>query len=165
MKLLLWTIALACLSSLLTGVLMTAFLRESIAILGTWIRLELTQNPGIAFGIQFPAGMQFALILGAFCAVGVMALKGKQQRIERVAFGLILGGALANMLDRLPDGVVTDFVAVRGFSVFNLADTWITIGAGLLLLEVALSRRQSRLTPAPSHAARAESTAENVPLS
>lgn len=150
MRLLLWTIALACLSSLLVGVLMSAFLHESIPLLGSWVRLELAHNAGIAFGIAFPTAMQFALILGAFGAVMIMALRGRQQMTERIGFGLILGGALANLLDRLPDGVVTDFFAVRGFSIFNLADTWITVGAGLLLLEVVFTRRKAaRLARSP----------------
>ena len=143
MKLLFWTIGLACASALFAGMLASFFLTGSVPILGSWIRLELTHNPGIAFGVELPAGIQTAAIVGAFIAVFLMAVRGKQSARERVAFGMILGGALANLLDRLPDGLVTDFVAVRGFSVFNLADTWITLGAALLLLDLVKFRGRS----------------------
>ncbi len=149
MRLLLWTILAACLSALLAGLAATVLLRESIPIIGMWVGLELTQNPGVAFGIQLPAMVQFAAIAGAFGVVVFMALRGRQRAMDRVAFGLIIGGALANLIDRLPDGVVTDFVVVRYFSVFNLADTWITVGAALLLLDILWERRRTRLASVP----------------
>jgi signal peptidase II len=61
-----------------------------------------------------------------------------------------LAGALANIADRLPDGVVTDYFQVGTFPIFNVADSAITIGAALLLLQVLLEeiRKRSGLTPA-----------------
>lgn len=53
---------------------------------------------------------------------------------ERIALGLVLGGALGNALDRLTRGYVIDFIHVRFWPVFNVADIAITLGAGLLLV-------------------------------
>ena len=62
-----------------------------------------------------------------------------------VAAGLIVGGGLANLLDRFPDGFVTDYVVLSAgplrTGVFNLPDTAILVGAGLWLLEEAFRRR------------------------
>jgi len=52
----------------------------------------------------------------------------------QVGFGLVLGGALGNVIDRLTHRFVVDLVAPRGFYVFNLADACITIGLGLIVL-------------------------------
>ena len=62
-----------------------------------------------------------------------LASRGK---LNAAAFGLIIGGALANIADRLPDGLVTDYIQVGTFPVFNLADSCITVGAVLLIFEM-----------------------------
>lgn len=142
-RIVLITIAAAILA-LLAGFAAEAWLAASVPIIGSWVRLDLTHNPGIAFGVTLPSTLQIALIAAAFVAVWFMARNAKRT-IEHVAYGLILGGALANIADRLPDGLVTDFVAVQGFSVFNLADTWITVGAALLLLDAFFSQRAAKV--------------------
>lgn len=115
----------------LIGAMLTRRLGGMVPLLGSWIRLEHVENPGIAFGVRLP-GVVLPVVLAVACAaIGVLALKAKH-RLEQIAYGMILGGALANIIDRLPDGTVTDVVAVRGFSVFNLADAFITVGAVLL---------------------------------
>lgn len=136
MLLLLTTLAFACTTGLLAGIAAMTFLSAPVPVLGTFVQLERTENPGVAFGLTLPANLQLIVILCAFVIVCFLAFR-TQEKTERIAYGLILGGALSNLLDRLPDGVVTDFVSVRWFSVFNLADTWITVGAILLLLPLA----------------------------
>ncbi len=51
---------------------------------------------------------------------------------------MIVGGALGNVIDRIRDGAVTDFFQVGGFPIFNVADSFITVGVGVLLLEMIL---------------------------
>lgn len=127
----LWlTLIGSCALSVL-GALWTQRLAGAIPLVGPWIRLEHVENPGIAFGIVLPRLVLPVVLAGAFAAILVLAVRA-QSRWEQVAYGAILGGALANILDRLPDGYVTDVVAVRGFSVFNVADTFITLGAVVL---------------------------------
>lgn len=106
----------------------------------TGLKLQLSQNAGIAFSISIPSPWEEILILSALTAVCIVAYRSKPDRLTTVAFGLIIGGAIANLLDRLPDGLVTDYIAVGTFPIFNAADTCITVGAALLMLEAWLKR-------------------------
>ena len=126
------------------------FLTERIAVVGTFAGLQLSHNPGIAFGVHLPSPWQEVLIGAALCAVAFIAYRERGHRLNQIAFGLILAGALANIADRLPDGVVTDYFQVGTFPIFNVADSAITIGAALLLLQVILEeiRKRSGLTSA-----------------
>ncbi|MEK7218537.1 MAG: signal peptidase II [Patescibacteria group bacterium] len=129
--------------SLLGTVLVNAFLRARIPFLGAFAGLERSVNPGIAFGVRLPVILQAALTALALIIVFILAWKGRQSRFRQAAFGLIAGGALGNIIDRIPDGLVTDFIQVGTFPVFNVADSCITIGVGLLLVE------SLRYTPNP----------------
>ncbi len=96
--------------------------------------LRYAENPGIAFGVRLPSPWQELLILGALAVVLVVAIRS-QTLVSRIGYGLILGGALANVIDRWIHGFVTDYVAVGTFPIFNLPDSCITVGVGLLLVE------------------------------
>jgi lipoprotein signal peptidase len=63
------------------------------------------------------------------------AVRAKGSAAQRVGFGLIIGGALGNVADRLLDGHVTDFFQVGAFPIFNVADSCITVGVVILLAE------------------------------
>lgn len=115
---------------------------KPIIVIPGFLILRLSQNPGIAFSISIPSPWEEILIISALTTVCVFAVKSKPDRFVSTAFGLIIGGAIANIIDRLPDGFVTDYVAVGTFPVFNAADSCITIGAVLLLVEVWLKRPQ-----------------------
>ena len=143
MKILWITIVLSFLVSVATAMLTDAFLIERIAIVGSFIGLQRSYNEGIAFGINLPPIFQEALILTALIAVGALALRSSRAMLSQIGFGLILGGGLANIIDRIPDGLVTDLFQVGTFPIFNVADSCITVGVGLLLLEMVLERRKS----------------------
>lgn len=110
-------------------------LTTSISVIGQFVRLTLSYNAGIAFGIALPSPWQEILIACALIAIAIVAVQSTNDRISSIAFGLIIGGAGANLIDRFMNDTVTDFIAVGTFPVFNLADSCITIGAGMLLLE------------------------------
>lgn len=100
--------------------------------------LELTfvTNTGIAFGF-FP-GRQVAvaiLTVVALCAIAV-ALAGLVARSPWVAAGagLLVGGSIGNLIDRLAHGAVTDFIDPARWPAFNVADIGIVVGAGLIVL-------------------------------
>ena len=121
-----------------------AYLIEPVRILGDWAVLRHAENPGIAFGIRLPSPWQEVLILAALALVAGIALRSKTA-LSRVAYGLVVGGALANVWDRFVDGFVTDYVAVGSFPVFNVPDSCITVGVALLLAEsVGLTRGMLR---------------------
>lgn len=98
--------------------------------------LSRVTNEGIAFGL-FP-GRQAAvavLTVAALCAIAV-ALAGLVARNATVAAGagLLVGGSLGNLIDRLTHGAVTDFLDPARWPAFNLADCGITVGAVLIVL-------------------------------
>ncbi|MEV4418547.1 signal peptidase II [Patulibacter sp. NPDC049589] len=100
------------------------------------IDLELSHNPGIAFGsfTDLPPGVLYVGISLLVAVLAVAVLRGWPKE-SPTAGGLLLGGAVGNLGNRLLEGHVTDFVAVPHFSVFNLADVAITFGIVLLVLK------------------------------
>lgn len=134
MRLLLTTLIGAFIASLLGKILADAFLSSSVDLF--WgIRLEYAQNPGIAFGLRLPETLQPLLIIIAIIILLAVALRSTHTRVSAAGFGLILGGALGNIVDRSFDGYVTDFIGVGWFPIFNFADSAISIGVALLLVE------------------------------
>ncbi len=107
---------------------------KPISLIGSFLTLRLAHNPGIAFSVLLPASMQTIIIISALILVIIVAMRTKKDRLSSLAFGLIIGGAISNLIDRIPDGVVTDYISVGTFPIFNTADSCICIGAGLLLL-------------------------------
>ena len=95
--------------------------------------LRLTFNPGVAFGVAggVPSGVLTVLVSCILAAVGFAALTG---RLPAIPAALIFGGGTANIIDRLPDGVVTDYIDLGWWPVFNLPDVAITSGAILLFV-------------------------------
>ncbi|MDD5751193.1 MAG: signal peptidase II [Candidatus Peribacteraceae bacterium] len=140
---LLWVVTiLAFMVSALAAVLAETFLAERIAIIGAFAGLQLSLNPGIAFGIRFMPFLQMLAITVALAAVIWVAVRSLHTQLQDIAFGLIIGGGLANLHDRLTDGVVTDFFQVGRFPIFNVADSCITIGVLILLLEMLVLRKR-----------------------
>lgn len=110
------------------------------------LHLHYTQNTGAAFSIL--TGQRWLLSFLAATAALLLYLfrhritEGK--RILRLALGLILGGTLGNLIDRLCYGYVIDFLEfgfIR-FPVFNLADTALTLGVSLMFLQLLLEWRK-----------------------
>lgn len=101
----------------------------------SFLSLERTTNSGIAFGLatDVPA---IVLIAVAVLIVGILLVLGTQLRWRgaNLAIGLILGGALGNLLDRAVRGSVVDFIDLPHWPTFNLADVAITIGVLLLII-------------------------------
>ena len=121
--------------------------RANLDLYESWPRdglLRLTHgiNTGTAFGL-FP-NQTVVLIVISFFAIGFLFYFYRSQalpsRLMRLAIGLQLGGAFGNLVDRLRAGAVVDFIDVGWWPVFNLADSSIVIGIGLLLLAVSLSK-------------------------
>ena len=112
-----------------------------IVLIDGFLELALVRNPGAAFGLLEGAGSIIALVAIAAAVVIVLALRRLGRRLDAVALGLVLGGAIGNLIDRvvrgdgLLDGEVVDFVDFSFFPAFNVADAAITIGAILALWE------------------------------
>jgi signal peptidase II len=107
---------------------------EHVDLLGP-LGLTLAHNRGIAFGLASDGGaMLVALTLAALAFVGVLFARGPTRRGMWVAIGLLAGGALGNLADRVRADAVTDYVDVLGWPPFNLADVAITLGVVVLAL-------------------------------
>src|SRR5215204_4244761 len=111
------------------------YLGESIPVIPGIVHLTYVKNDGGAFGIL--AGRGDVLLLASTMALAFvlwMLLEGPTTRIMALGCGLILGGAVGNLLDRLTAGKVTDYVDLQVWPVFNAADAAIVLGATTLLL-------------------------------
>lgn len=108
---------------------------------------ELAFNTGAAFSSLRGAQLLLGLLAGgALILLVVMARRtAPEQRLRRIALAMIAGGALGNLIDRLRDGAVTDFVRWRvgeaRWPIFNVADAALLIGVVLLLAESVVHRR------------------------
>ncbi len=134
MPLLILTTILSSIFSILAGIAADR-LTQPIHLLGSFFALRLSHNSGIAFSIALPPILQSALISVALVFVCALAMRSRKNNLSSIAFGLIIGGAAANLFDRIPDGLVTDFISIGTFPIFNLADSCITVGAAILLIE------------------------------
>jgi signal peptidase II len=107
---------------------------EEVDVLGP-LSLTLAHNRGVAFGLAGGAGI--GLVLSTAVALGVIAFvfgRDPGRPGMWVAAGLLAGGALGNLIDRLAAGEVTDFILVGSWPAFNLADAAITAGVVLMVL-------------------------------
>lgn len=129
---------------------------EPIEIVGDWLRFEAIRNAGAAFGFGEAFTVIFTVIAAAVIVVIVRLARKLYSLPWAIALGLLLGGALGNLTDRIfrsPgvfEGAVVDFIAPAHFAVFNLADSAIVVGA-ILLAVVGL--RERREEPEPTQAA------------
>ncbi len=125
-------------------------LGESTSLIPDVLRLTHIENAGGAFGIL--DGRGGLLLLGSVIAVAFvlwMLLQGPPDRVTTLGCGLILGGAAGNLLDRLTEGVVTDYLdlefwPLEAWPVFNAADAAIVFGVLVLLLAALRSEKVSR---------------------
>ena len=111
-----------------------------VDLLGGLVRLDYTSNAGAAFGFFQNGGLLFALV-AIVVSVAIVAYFWRAENsplLVRTALGLILGGAVGNLIDRVRLGFVVDFIDLRWWPVFNLADSAIVIGVALLLLHALL---------------------------
>jgi signal peptidase II len=109
--------------------------------------LHHVQNSGIAFGLF--ASRTTIVIAVTAVAVGWMlwffARTGRRHPVLPVALGLVLGGSLANLIDRVRLGHVTDFLDLEAWPAFNLADTFIVVGVAILFGALVLADRPRRM--------------------
>lgn len=110
-----------------------------------FISINPLRNPGIAFSLPVPLWLQLTIIPGVVCALLVLAYNAymRSQLILTSAYACIIGGALSNYVDRILFGGVIDYLDVPMFTVFNLADVAITIGAAMVIYDHVRQSKQS----------------------
>jgi signal peptidase II len=120
-------------------------LDDSVKLIGP-LTIHRVQNSGIAFGLFSQATAIVALATAV--AVGWMlvffARSGARHPVLPAALGLLIGGSLANLVDRVRVGHVTDFLDIGWWPAFNLADTFICVGVTILVVALIVSERRPR---------------------
>jgi signal peptidase II len=112
-----------------------------------YARIVHLHNSGAAIGI-LPGFGDIFLVLSALISLAVLYFYARiphQQWLLRLSMALVLGGALGNLIDRLHQGYVTDFISLLNLPVFNLAD--LSVLAGFMLLFVDLWRKEQSKGP------------------
>ena len=124
----------------------TLALGDSVDLIGPF-SVHHVQNSGIAFGL-FGSRTEIVIAVTTV-AVGAMlvffARSGRRHPVLPVALGLVLGGSVANLVDRVRLGHVTDFLDLAAWPAFNLADTFIVVGVGILFAALVLADRPHRM--------------------
>lgn len=131
----------------------TLSLYTPIPLTGQFFRLTLGYNTGVAFGLFANGGVWPLIITGLIITIlavwMVRALRtGEIPPVASWPIGMILGGAIANFADRLPDGRVTDFLdmglSATRWPTFNLADSFIVAGVAVLLWISMISKHPGK---------------------
>jgi signal peptidase II len=140
---------------------------NSIPVIPGLFRIVHTENPGAAFGMLADGNptLRALVLIGVSAAVMLFvaaSLFNRQSSLSglatRLGLGFILGGAIGNLFDRIATGTVTDFLEVYSgtwsFPAFNIADSAITVGSVLLLIDLLRPTRktapQQRATHPPT---------------
>ena len=155
----LWLPTLIVIADQLTKALVrsTVPLYTSIPVIAGFLNITHIQNSGAAFGLlngaEFPLKTMLlgVIAMGALVGVGLYAAQlAHHQLVARVGLALILGGAAGNLVDRAVVGSVVDFVDVywRGyhFWAFNVADSAISVGVGIMILDMFGGRTHASQT-------------------
>jgi signal peptidase II len=120
-------------------------LGESVDVVGP-LTIHHVQNSGIAFGL-FPTATAAVIVLTGVAVTWMLvffARSGGRHPILPVALGLLLGGSISNLADRVRLGHVTDFLDFRFWPAFNLADSFIVAGVAVLIGALLLADREPR---------------------
>ncbi len=129
---------------------------QPVEIMGNFARFTLGYNTGVAFGM-FTGRANITLIITGVVIVFLLIwfsyglYTGRFPAYTVWSIGLLLGGAISNFLDRLHDGQVTDFIdlglANWRWPTFNIADTFILTGVGLLVLFTFFEKEEEDISP------------------
>ena len=134
---------------------------DSLSIIPGWLRIIHTENPGAAFGMLADGNpwLRTGILIGVSGLVLVFVANALWSRrstfagpLTRLALAAIFGGAIGNLYDRIAYGTVTDFIEVYhgawSFPAFNVADSAITVGAMLFIVDLCRPGRKDIGEPA-----------------
>ena len=119
-----------------------------IPAIGDFFRFLYWQNRGAAFGTLQNAGPILTVVRIAIALFIIVFYQKAEIKdtLMKVALSLMLGGAVGNLVDQFTLGFVTDFIAVGRFPIFNIADSCVTIGVGLMLLDMIIKEKNGSKT-------------------
>lgn len=142
-------LAVVILDFFLKWYLSANFAYQSISLIDNFLKITVIFNTGTAFGF-FP-GQTNILVYLTIAVMFVFFLLFRSEKDKKFAFlvgaGLIFGGAISNLIDRIIWGAVVDYIDFGFWPVFNISDACITVGAFLLIID-SLKKRQKKSTGA-----------------
>lgn len=153
LRLMLLIIAVAVVADQASKIAIEAALQpgQALPVIGDWFRFLLVYNPGAAFSLGGESSTWLFTTFQLVFLLGVIAGSPfVHDRFQAIALAMIAGGAGGNLIDRLfrePGfwfGHVVDFISVGDFAIFNVADSFITVGVGLFLVAVLTEERRVR---------------------
>lgn len=115
-----------------------------VEALAPYLRVVHWNNTGAAFGL-FPSGGTLFTVIAVLVAGAILYYfpqVSSRNWWVRLALILQMGGAIGNLIDRLLQGPVTDFISIGSFPVFNVADSSISIGVAILVVSMVVEERQ-----------------------
>ena len=122
----------------------TSLINTNIPVIENIFYLTYVQNTGGAWGILennksiFIVGIPIILI-----AIIIYLLKGKNiNKLEKIGFCILIGGAIGNYIDRIARGYVVDFIDFVIWPVFNIADIAVIVGVGLIILSLFINKNE-----------------------
>lgn len=138
-----------------------------VPVVGEYLTIDFTVNNGVAFSLFWGQNIKFVFIGLALCVIGYLFWRFRESGplALKLGFGLVLGGAIGNLIDRFTHGFVVDFIhfqipGVFDFPVFNVADSAICIGVALVALLLYRIGQQTALDEAAAQQPTGESGAE-----
>ena len=128
-------------------VVSTMHLWQSLPVIKGIFHITYVLNPGAAFGMLEHQRWFFIVVALAAVLLGVFFYRKLQQEsiLMRSGAGLLLGGAVGNLADRIQSGLVVDFLDFRIWPVFNIADIAICAGAGILIFDIWQRRNEDEI--------------------
>ena len=128
-------------------VVSTMHLGQSLPVIKGIFHITYVLNPGAAFGMLEHQRWIFIFVALGAVLLGAAFYKKLQQEslLMRSGAGLLLGGAVGNLADRIQNGLVVDFLDFRIWPVFNIADIAICAGAGMLIFDIWQRRNEDEI--------------------
>ncbi len=147
-----WLFALVLSVSLATDQLIKYFLYQKLSskgefsVITNFLDFSLYKNEGVAFGIPLTGPILVAFLAIVFVTLLILYLKylKSDKVVSLIALGLVLGGAVGNIIDRIRLGFVIDYVNFGFFPVFNLADVCIVVGVFILIWRVLVVEKAQK---------------------
>jgi len=133
--------------------------------ISNYARIVHWKNTGAAFGMFQSLGGVFTVLSFIVGAVIVYYFPqiSRQDWLIRLAMGMLLAGAIGNLIDRLTQGYVIDFISVGNFPVFNVADSSISVGVAVLFIGMWVQEKRKKPEPDPDAQEVPGSDASGIP--
>mgnify|MGYP004588027359 FL=1 len=117
---------------------------NTVTLIPGFLQLHYVTNDGMALSLLRGARWLFVVMTAVYLAVVILvtAKKWLKKKPELWCLAAITGGAIGNFIDRISTGLVIDMICIPWFSTFNVADLFITFGAGILVLYILLKDKE-----------------------